>query len=151
MYEDQSIILVMANSADIYRRRALAAMEQSGRRWRVVYTSPSLAGVQAAVRTGLGIAVLANDPMVAPVIMFGQEGVAVEVIDDRTVALPPLNINLTAELIQRNRIVRLLKGYHGRPPANMDALHMTLIQASHTIIDLPEIIEYGHQSVRGTE
>lgn len=71
--DDQSIPLVLAPSPDIYRRRALAALEQSGRRWRVVYTSPSLAGVQAAVRAGLGFTVLAKETVVPGLVMVGPE------------------------------------------------------------------------------
>jgi len=53
--------LVLAPSPDIYRRRALDALEAAGRPWRIAYTSPSLAGVQAAVRAGLGVTVLPKD------------------------------------------------------------------------------------------
>lgn len=40
-----------------YRDAALAALEQAGRRWRVVVTSPSLSGMRAAVAAGLGLTV----------------------------------------------------------------------------------------------
>lgn len=91
---------------------------------------------------------VATDPIFGPVILFGQGGVAVEVIGDRAVALPPLNLNLAAELIQRTRVARLLEGYRGRPPANLDALHMTLIQVSQMVIDLPELIELDINPLR---
>ena len=44
----------------IYRARAIAAREALGRRWRVAYMSQGLAGVQAAVASGLGIGILAE-------------------------------------------------------------------------------------------
>ncbi|MCA1907669.1 MAG: bifunctional acetate--CoA ligase family protein/GNAT family N-acetyltransferase [Magnetospirillum sp.] len=91
---------------------------------------------------------IATDPIFGPVILFGQGGVAVEVIGDRAVALPPLNLHLASELVQRTRVARLLKGYRGRPPANMDALHMTLIQVSQMVIDLPEIVELDINPLR---
>lgn len=50
--------LVLAPAPDVYRRRAIAALDASGRKWQVVFTSPSLAGLQAAVRAGLGLSVL---------------------------------------------------------------------------------------------
>lgn len=40
------------------RRAGVAALEQAGYLWQASYTSTSVAGVQAAVRAGLGIAVL---------------------------------------------------------------------------------------------
>jgi DNA-binding transcriptional LysR family regulator len=42
----------------IYRDRAVAALEASGRRWRIAYESPNLMGIQAAIAGGLGIALL---------------------------------------------------------------------------------------------
>lgn len=53
--------LVLAPPPDLYRKRALAALDAAGLSWRVVYTSPSLAGLQAAVRAGLGVTVLPQD------------------------------------------------------------------------------------------
>lgn len=50
--------LVLAPAPDIYRKRALDALEAAGRPARVVLASPSLAGLHAAVRAGLGVTVL---------------------------------------------------------------------------------------------
>lgn len=41
--------------------RVTEALEQAGRRWRPTYLCTSLAGIHAAVRAGLGIAVLPID------------------------------------------------------------------------------------------
>jgi acetyltransferase len=82
-----------------------------------------------------------TDPVFGPVMLFGQGGVAVEVISDRAVALPPLNVNLARELISRTRIARLLRGYRDRPAVDFNALCLTLIQVSQLVIDLPELVE----------
>jgi acetyltransferase len=55
------------------------------------------------------------------------------------VALPPLNLSLARELISRTRVSRLLDGHGGRPPANIGALCLTLVQVSQMVIDLPEL------------
>jgi acetyltransferase len=81
------------------------------------------------------------DPTFGPVILFGQGGVAVEVIRDRAVALPPLNMKLAQELVSRTRVSRLLAGYRDRPPADMDAIYHTLVQVSQLISDTAEIVE----------
>jgi len=83
---------------------------------------------------------VASDPIFGPVILFGQGGTAVEIIADRAVALPPLNMRLARELIDRTRIVRLLNGYRDRLPVDMDALCLTLMQVSQLVIDIPEIV-----------
>ncbi|MBP7336924.1 LysR substrate-binding domain-containing protein [Niveispirillum sp.] len=62
---EQPVPLVLAPSPDLYRRRALEALERSGIPWRIAYTSPSLAGIQAAVSAGLGITILSRDMLAA--------------------------------------------------------------------------------------
>ncbi len=42
----------------IYRSRAVEAVEQTGRRWRVAFVGQGLAGVQAAIASGIGIGLL---------------------------------------------------------------------------------------------
>jgi acetyltransferase len=81
------------------------------------------------------------DPLFGPVLMFGQGGVAVEVVGDRAVALPPLNRTLARELVSRTRVARLLAGYRGRPPVRMNALCDTLVAVGQMLADIPELAE----------
>ncbi len=80
-----------------------------------------------------------TDAVFGPVILFGRGGVAVEVIADRAVALPPLNLKLARELVSRTRVSKLLAGYRSRPPADRDAVYQTLMQVSQLVTDIPEI------------
>jgi acetyltransferase len=82
-----------------------------------------------------------TDPTFGPVILFGQGGVAVEVIKDRAVALPPLNMVLARELMSRTRVFKLLQGYRGRPAADLEAISQVLIRVAQMVIDLPQIQE----------
>lgn len=82
-----------------------------------------------------------TDAQFGPVIMFGRGGTAVEVIGDRSFALPPLNLVLAHSLISRTQIYKLLKGYRDRPAADMDAIALVLIQVAQLIVDRPEIVE----------
>lgn len=84
---------------------------------------------------------ISNDATFGPVILFGEGGVAVEVIADRAVALPPLNRLLAREMIERTRVSRLLAGYRDRAPADMEAIEATLVKISDLLGDIPEIIE----------
>lgn len=81
------------------------------------------------------------DAIFGPVILFGEGGTAVEVIADRAVSLPPLNMHLARDLVTRTRVWRLLQGYRDRPPVDMDALCLTLVKISQMIVDIPEIVE----------
>jgi acetyltransferase len=75
------------------------------------------------------------------VILFGHGGTAVEVVADRALALPPLNMRLAHDLIAQTRVSRLLSGYRDRPPADLDAIAVTLIKVAQLAIDLAEIAE----------
>ena len=84
---------------------------------------------------------MSTDSLFGPVILFGRGGTAVEVIADRAVALPPLNMSLSRHLISRTQVYKLLKGYRDRPAANLEDISLTLTQISQLIIDRPEIVE----------
>lgn len=81
------------------------------------------------------------DRQFGPVILFGQGGVAVEVVGDKALSLAPLNMVLAHELIRRTRIFKLLQGYRDRPPADLEAIALTLVQVSTMVCDLAELVE----------
>ena len=83
----------------------------------------------------------AIDPVFGPVILFGQGGTAVEVMADRAVALPPLNVPLARSLVARTRVARLLKGWRDTPAVDEAALHRALIAVSQLLAEVPEIAE----------
>jgi len=87
------------------------------------------------------IAGMTHDPIFGPVILFGEGGTATEIIGDRAVALPPLNMGLAKDLISRTKISKLLTNYRDHPAADMDALCQLLIELSEICIDFPEIQE----------
>ena len=87
------------------------------------------------------LAGIGNDRTFGPIILFGQGGTAAEVIADRAIGLPPLNILLAREMIGRTRVAKLLKGYRDRPPAALDEIALNLIRLSRLVVDLPEVVE----------
>lgn len=78
--------LVVSPHPCVYRRRALRTLEREGRDWRIAYTSTSLAGAQAAVRAGLGLAVLPKE-MVPPDLLVLDEAAAAPDLADTEIAL----------------------------------------------------------------
>ncbi len=88
-----------------------------------------------------------EDPVFGPMIMFGQGGTAVELLQDTALELPPLNDRLARALIDRTRISRLLKGYRERKPANLSALIDVLIRVSQLVADHGEIVELDINSL----
>jgi acetyltransferase len=87
------------------------------------------------------IAGLADDPTFGPVVVFGRGGTAVEVINDKALALPPLDLNLARGLIARTRVSRILKGYRDVPAADENAVALLLVKLAQMAADLPEIRE----------
>ena len=87
------------------------------------------------------IAGLAEDPVFGPVIVFGRGGKAVEVINDRALALPPLDLALAHDLISRTRVAGLLCAYRDEPAADVDAVALTLVKLAQLSADFPEIQE----------
>jgi acetyltransferase len=87
------------------------------------------------------IAGLADDPTFGPVVVFGRGGTAVEVINDKSLALPPLDMNLARVLMARTRVYRLLQGYRDVPPADIEAVALTLVKLAQLSADVPEIRE----------
>lgn len=84
---------------------------------------------------------MSEDPTFGPVILFGAGGIAVEVIHDRALALPPLDIPLALELISRTEISRSLKAYRNLPAVDTGAVARALVSLSRLITDHPEINE----------
>ncbi len=84
---------------------------------------------------------ITTDPIFGPVILFGQGGIAVEVLHDHAVALPPLNRVLAGDMISRTRVASLLAGYRNRKPADLDEVCRVLIQVAHLAAELPEVAE----------
>jgi acetyltransferase len=87
------------------------------------------------------IAGIADDPTFGPVIVFGRGGTAVEVIGDKALALPPLDLELARELIGRTRVSRVLKAYRDVPAADVDAVALLLVKLAQLAADLPELRE----------
>lgn len=83
----QPLPLVLAPAPDVYRKRALASLDAAGRAWRIVYSSPSLAGLQAAVGAGLGVTVLPKGMVPHGFIMLGQQEHALPELPDTELVL----------------------------------------------------------------
>jgi acetyltransferase len=82
-----------------------------------------------------------RDPVFGPVIRFGSGGVAVEVMKDGEVTLPPLNRLLAHRLISRTRASRLLEPFRHMAAANRDAVELVLLRISEMVCELPHVKE----------
>lgn len=84
---------------------------------------------------------LADDPTFGTVVVFGRGGTAVEIINDKALALPPLDLQLARDLIERTRVSRLLPAYRDVPAVKQDAVALVLVKLAQMATDIPEIHE----------
>lgn len=84
---------------------------------------------------------VSTDPIFGPVILFGHGGTSVEVVNDKAIALPPLNMALASQLISQTRISKILAGYRDIKPVALEQLQLTLVKISQLVADQPQIIE----------
>lgn len=87
------------------------------------------------------LAGIARDQVFGPVISFGMGGTLVELIADRSVALPPLNRTIARALIDRTRAGRWLGEFRGMPAADSCAVENVLWRLSELACELPQVRE----------
>ncbi|PKM13371.1 MAG: GNAT family N-acetyltransferase [Gammaproteobacteria bacterium HGW-Gammaproteobacteria-10] len=82
-----------------------------------------------------------RDPVFGPAISVGLGGTLVEILNDKAVALPPLNAYMVEQMIAKTKAAQYLKAFRQLPVANKKALIKTLLNVSSMISELPEILE----------
>ena len=75
------------------------------------------------------------DPQFGPVLLFGTGGQLVEVFQDRSLALPPLNTTLARRMMEQTKIYRALQGVRGRKPVDLAALETLLVRFSALVAE----------------
>jgi acetyltransferase len=98
--------------------------------------------VQSMIKGGLEMAIgMVRDPQFGPLVMCGFGGVFIEVVNDVAFKLPPLHADDAREMLLSLKGSKLLSGYRGAPPVDIDVLVETLVTVSHLVADFPELHE----------
>ncbi|MBV9201629.1 MAG: acetate--CoA ligase family protein [Alphaproteobacteria bacterium] len=88
--------------------------------------------VQEMVGDGVEVIIGVNcDPQLGPVLLFGSGGVMVEVYNDVALRRCPITRSEAQAMIAQVKGARLLRGFRGRPAADLAALADTLVRVSH--------------------
>ena len=83
-----------------------------------------------------------RDQIFGPTIYLGPGGTGVESYNsDRTVALPPLNSVLVADMLASARTTARLGRFRNMPPVSMAAIESVLLRVSTMVCELPWISE----------
>jgi acyl-CoA synthetase (NDP forming) len=91
-------------------------------------------GVSVQEMVGEGVEVIVGvscDPQLGPVLLFGSGGVMVEVYNDVALRRCPITRSEAQAMIAEVKGARLLKGFRGRPAADLDVLEDTLVRVSY--------------------
>ena len=91
---------------------------------------------------------MVEDPNFGPLLVFGLGGVFVELIGDVAFRIHPLTDVDAKEMISEVKSARLLEGYRGGDPGDIDAVIETLLRVSALIEDVPEIFEMDLNPVK---
>lgn len=93
--------------------------------------------VQEMVSGGVEVIVgVSYDAQLGPTLLFGVGGVMVEVYNDVALRLCPITRPEALEMINQVKGSRLLHGFRGTPPADIDALAAALVSVSQLAVNL---------------
>jgi acetyltransferase len=93
--------------------------------------------VQEMVPGGVEVIVgIKYDPQLGPMLLFGSGGIMVEVYNDVTLRHCPITRSEALEMIAEVKGSKLLRGFRGRPAADVEALADTLVRISHMAVHL---------------
>jgi acetyltransferase len=93
--------------------------------------------VQAMVTGGVETIVgIKYDAQLGPMLLFGIGGVMVEVYNDVSLRRCPIRRTEALEMIAEVKGAKLLRGFRGRPAADLDALAETLVRVSRMAVHL---------------
>ncbi|MDN3520848.1 bifunctional acetate--CoA ligase family protein/GNAT family N-acetyltransferase [Halomonas ramblicola] len=82
---------------------------------------------------------ITRDPVFGPVIVFGIGGYKVNILADRQVALPPLNMRLAEAMVERTHVARLVHEHSSDPGRDLERLCQLLVKLSQMASDLLEL------------
>lgn len=82
-----------------------------------------------------------RDIVFGPVISFGAGGTLVEIIQDRALALPPLNYFIAQQLISKTRILKIGGKLRQLSASQLENITNILLAVSEMICELPHIQE----------
>ncbi|WP_299310497.1 GNAT family N-acetyltransferase [uncultured Halomonas sp.] len=82
---------------------------------------------------------ITRDPIFGPVVVFGIGGYKVNILADRQVALPPLNMRLAEDTVESTHVARLIHEHSSDPQRDIERLCELLVKLSQMASDLLEL------------
>ena len=79
---------------------------------------------------------ISYDAQLGPMLLFGSGGVMVEVYNDVAQRHCPISRAEALDMVAEVKGAKLLRGFRGQPPADINALADTLVRVSHLAVHL---------------
>ncbi len=80
-----------------------------------------------------------RDPVFGPVVMFGLGGIFVEVLRDVSFRVAPLTEADVEDMIREIRAYRVLEGYRGSPPRDLESLKKVIFGLESMLSELEDV------------
>jgi acyl-CoA synthetase (NDP forming) len=84
---------------------------------------------------------LVRDALLGPLVVVGAGGVLVELLSDRSVALPPLDRAAAMRMLDSLRIRPLLDGFRGAPAVDLEAVCEAICAMAAVALELGEALD----------
>jgi acetyltransferase len=84
---------------------------------------------------------MVRDPQFGPLVMVGFGGIFVEILGDIATRLAPIDPAEAHAMLTELRMAPVLRGFRGRPPADLDALADTVSRFSHLVSEVSDLQE----------
>ncbi len=126
--------LGVGDEADLRRAYAEIAAAARGHELRGVLVQPMIPGVEVIVGARV-------DPVVGPLVVVGSGGVLVELVQDSVAALAPVSAAQAKAMLTRLKGYKMLTGFRGSVPVNLEALAEAIARVSELVADLSGDIE----------
>lgn len=98
-----------------------------------------------------------RDASFGPVILFGAGGILTELFKDTSQRIAPVDREMALEMIQETKVAKILEGFRGSEPQDIEAIANTIVRVSQIALEHPEIKEFDinpfivlNQSLGGT-
>jgi acetyltransferase len=107
--------------------------------------------VQNMIDEGVEVIIgMSKDIQFGPLVVFGLGGIYVNLMEDVTFRLASSlnNVQEAKKMITETKAYKMLKGYRGKKPADMDALVDAILRTARLVTDFCEITEMDINPVR---
>jgi acyl-CoA synthetase (NDP forming) len=104
--------------------------------------SDSFRGILVQKMAGAGFELLIGsyrDRFFGPVITLGAGGTYTELVRDFTLRVAPFSVGEAEEMMNELRISRILKGYRGKAPYDVECLKDVIVKLSRMMLENPSI------------